>query len=270
MSNKNGQLINNIQQVTYDGWTGINASSLKKFLISPLHYKDWQDNKATEKPNDAFRFGTAFHMAVLEPDRFAKHFIQAPEVDRRTTIGKATWAEFQSQLNFAGDNYLTKSEYDSLVNMVFSVNANKFWKEIKSDKESEYREAGFECEYLGIGMKGRIDYFNKDKNVIIDWKTISETPTKRTVKSEIYSKGYDVQNFIYQKGVEIVTGIKPKFYFGFIEKKAPHAIAFYELPQWRLDEVQEIVDMELVRMQNAKETGIYAGLPSENSPMMLE
>ena len=270
MSNKNGQLINSIQQVTYDGWAGINASSLKKFMVSPMHYKDWADNKDTEKPNDAFRFGTAFHMAVLEADRFAKHFIQAPEVDRRTTVGKATWAEFQSQLNLAGDNYLTKTEFDSLSNMVWGVNANKFWNEIKSDKEEEYREAGFECEYLGIKIKGRIDYFNKDKNVIIDWKTISETPTKRTVKSEIYSKNYDVQNFFYQKGVEIVTGVKPTFYFGFIEKKAPHAIAFYELPQWRLDEVQELVDVELIRMQNAKETGIWTGLPSENNPMMLE
>ncbi len=270
MSTPNGQLINNIHQVTYDGWTGINASSLKKFMVSPMHYKDWVDKKDSEPTSDAFRFGTAFHMAVLEPDRFAKHFIQAPEVDRRTTVGKATWAEFQSKLNFSGDNYLTKSEYDSLASMIFCVNANKFWNEIKSDKESEYREAGFECEYLGVEMKGRIDYFNKDKNVIIDWKTINDTPTKRTVKNEIYSKGYDVQNFIYQKGVEIVTGVKPKFYFAFIEKKAPHSIAFYELPEWRMNEVKEMVDVELVRMENAKKTNFYAGLPSENCPMMLE
>ncbi len=270
MSNKNGQLIDTIQQVTYDGWTGINASSLKKFMVSPMHYKDWVDNKSEEKTSDAFRFGTAFHMAVLEANRFSKHFIQAPEVDRRTTAGKATWAEFQSKLNFAGDNYLTKPEFDSLTSMVWNVEHNSFWNSMQTHDVNEFREAGFECEHLGIKIKGRIDYYNSSKNVIIDWKTINDTPTKRTVKSEIYSKGYDVQNYIYQKGIEIVTGVKPKFYFAFVEKKSPHCIAFYELPQWRMDEMEEIVDTELVRMQNAKETNIYAGLPSENCPMMIE
>lgn len=270
MSNKNGQLITNISQPLYDGWTGINASSLKKFLVSPMHYKSWLDNKAEEKTGDAFRFGTAFHMAVLEADRFAGHFLQAPEVDRRTKEGKMIWADFQNNLNLNGDNYLTKQEYEALVNMVFLVNHNKFWNDIQRDTKSEFCEAGFECEYLGIKIKGRIDYFNATKNVIIDWKTINDTPTKRTVKSEIYSKGYDIQNFMYQKGIEIVTGVKPKFYFGFIEKKPPYSIAFYELPQWRIDEVQQVVDAELVRMHNAKETGIYAGLPSENNPMIVE
>lgn len=270
MSTPNGQIINTIMPHEYDSWTGINASSLKKFLVSPLHYKDWIDKKDSEETSDAFRLGTAMHMLILEPHLFSDTFKIAPDVDRRTVAGRMAWREFESQLNPQQDNYVNVKEMAMLESMAKSVSKNSFWKSLDNSGDKIVKEAGFECEYMGIKIKGRLDFYNRTQNVIVDWKTINDTPTKRTVKSEVYSKGYDVQNFLYQKGVEIVTGVKPKFYFAFIEKKSPHSIAFYELPQWRMDEMKEIVDTELVRMENAKKTNIYAGLPSENCPMMLE
>jgi exodeoxyribonuclease VIII len=270
MQIKTGQLVNKIGQTMYDGWTGINASSLKKFLVSPLHYKTWIDNKPDEKVGDAFRIGTAVHMAILEPDLFPQRYMYAPEVDRRTTAGKLAWTEFTAGLNAKQDNFLFQEEVAMVDGMISRVRENQFWKLRNDWNDNLYVEAGFECEYLGVKIKGRLDFYNASQNVIIDWKTINDTPTKRTVKSEIYSKGYDVQAFFYQKGVEIVSGTKPKFLFAFIEKKEPYSIGFYELPQWRIDEVQQVVDVELVRMQNAKETGIYAGLPAESSPIIVE
>lgn len=270
MSTPNGKIINGISSEEYDSWTGINASSLKKFLISPLHYKDWLDKKDNEPTSDAFRLGTAMHMLILEPHLFDESFKIAPDVDRRTVGGRMAWREFESQLNAEQDNYVDTKEMNMLGAMSKSVAKNSLWKALNSEGDKIVKEAGFECEYMGIKIKGRLDFFNKTQNIIVDWKTINDTPTKRTVKSEVYSKGYDVQNFLYQKGVEIVTGVKPKFYFAFVEKKAPHAIGFYELPEWRINEVKEMVDIELVRMENAKKTNIYAGLPSEICPMMLE
>jgi exodeoxyribonuclease VIII len=269
MSTKNGEIISLIDQRIYDAWTGINASSLKKFMVSPMHYLNWLETKDDEDTNDAFRFGTAFHMAILEPDRFSRDFIVAPDVDRRTKDGKAQWSDFIATLNPAGDNYLTTKEYASLQRMKFNVQENSFWKSISNPADEEYREAGFSCEYAGVDIKGRIDYFNKTKNIIIDWKSINDTPTIRVAKHEIISKGYDIQSFIYQKGVEIVTGVKPQMFFGFVEKKAPFSIAYYELSPERIDSVKELVDVELIRMEGAKTIGIYAGLPSENNPMML-
>lgn len=270
MSNKNGQIINCIQSSQYDNWEGINASSLKKFIVSPLHYKDWLDHKDEEKVGDAFRIGTAVHMAILEPHLLDERYLYAPEVDRRTKTGKDTWNEFLAKLNPKQDNFLYHEEVPMIEGMMKRVAINEFWTSLTPYEDTTFREAGFECEYLGIKIKGRLDFYNHTKNVIVDWKTINETPTKRVAKNEIRSKGYDIQSFLYQKGVEIVTGIKPKFYFGFIEKKSPYAIAFYELPQWWIDETEQLVATELVRMHNAKLTGIYSGLPSENTPFILE
>lgn len=271
MSNKNGQIISEINQQEYDGWTGINASSLKKFMVSPMHYKNWLETKNQEKPSEAFRIGTAVHMAILEPHRFLTHYKISPDVDRRTKDGKANWLEFITSLNITGDNYLTIDEFNMIKSMKDATVENDLWKSYNNDSTAKvYKEAGFKCEYMGINIKGRIDFYSETTNTIIDWKTISDTPTKRVVNHEIYSKGYDVQNFIYQKGIEIVTGLKPKFLFAFIEKKPPYAIAFYELSENRINSIKEVVDYELIRMEGAKTIGIYAGLPSENNPMMLE
>src|SRR5581483_10081660 len=46
------------------------------------------------EPTAAMQLGTHVHCAVLEPERFEAEYVYAPKCDRRTTAGKAAYAEF--------------------------------------------------------------------------------------------------------------------------------------------------------------------------------
>jgi exodeoxyribonuclease VIII len=61
---------------TYHKLPGLNWSRLKYVLESPRAYRHAVDNPPSETP--AMAFGTAVHMAVLEPERAAVELITAP------------------------------------------------------------------------------------------------------------------------------------------------------------------------------------------------
>ena len=60
----------------YHQLPGLNWSRLKYVLESPRAYRHAVDNPPSETP--AMAFGTAVHMAVLEPERAAVELITAP------------------------------------------------------------------------------------------------------------------------------------------------------------------------------------------------
>ena len=169
-------LINDIAPAVYDGWDAINYSSLKKFMVSPKHYKNWIETKDNEEPNDALRFGTAVHMMCLQPQHFSDRFIISPICDRRTKEGKQVWSEFQEQSASYGNNWLKEDEAISCKQISNAVLSNPFFNTLNDKHFEVYREAGFLTEFGGIEVKGRIDLYNKTNNVIVDIKTISDTP----------------------------------------------------------------------------------------------
>lgn len=265
--------INDISTVTYDHWDAINYSSLKKFMVSPKHYQSWFLNKDNEETKDAFRFGSAVHMLCLQPEHFNSRWSIAPEVDRRTKAGKETWAMFLEEVN-GSDNYLSMKEYELCFNIANSLKQNPFWN-VMNDKEDEiYREFGILSDYAGVKVKGRVDFYNKTNNIIIDVKTISQTPTVKNVLDQIYSLKYHIQTFFYTKLVESMFKPinTPLFYFVFVEKTPPHSVAWFEIsPEFGdYEHTKQKVEDALCRFENAKKVNIWAGLENENKPYLLK
>ena len=92
------------------------SSSMLKIFISkcPKYYAYREENPI--KPTQAMKFGTAFHMLVLEGlDKFTKNYIEEPDVDRRTTLGKVTIAKFHERM---GNKIpLSRKEYELIMSM---------------------------------------------------------------------------------------------------------------------------------------------------------
>ena len=65
---------------------GVRRSDLLKLQKSPAHAKWAMEHPA--EPTPALAFGTAVHMAVLEPEEFAKNY-KVAQFDARTKEGKA-------------------------------------------------------------------------------------------------------------------------------------------------------------------------------------
>lgn len=82
-------------QADYLALEALGSSDIKRLLRSPAHYLA-ERNKVTE-PTDSMVIGSAIHLAVLEPARFAAEVVQRPTFDRRTTIGKAAFAAWSAE-----------------------------------------------------------------------------------------------------------------------------------------------------------------------------
>lgn len=71
----------------------LSPSGAKLLARSPAHYAWSRAHPYPETP--ALRIGKATHSLALEGrEAFAAAFAVAPECDRRTTVGKALWADF--------------------------------------------------------------------------------------------------------------------------------------------------------------------------------
>src|SRR4029434_9609728 len=112
-------LYTNVSRATYENWDAARHSLLRHFRKTPLHALE--ELRHPKKPTADMEFGTALHMAILEPARFAKEYVVTPSVktesgewkrvDRRTTLGKRAWNEFENENK--GKVWLERGDLDA-------------------------------------------------------------------------------------------------------------------------------------------------------------
>ena len=95
----------NVPIAEYHRWNAIGSTGLKHFKRSPAHYQAYLAEGSEDTP--AMQMGRPFHAAVLEPDTFASRWCSAPDVDRRTKIGRERWDELEAQY---GDGFVLKRD----------------------------------------------------------------------------------------------------------------------------------------------------------------
>lgn len=207
----------------------LNQSGMKKILISPAHYKAWLEEQLNpEEPERDLRIGLATHSLCLEPSDFNNSFAIAPVCDRRTTIGKATWAEFLE--SSPGKIALTADEYTVARSCADSVLRNQFFKEsINSDGRLVEHSLFLKNDIFKHGIKGRLDLIDKKNGIILDIKTHGRELNKHEIQKTIKGSKYALQKLVYQilafeNGFEV-----PNYFLIFVEKNEPYASVKVEI-----------------------------------------
>ena len=263
MTTKN-TLLKNISRPQYDAIDAINYSSLKKFMISPMHYKESIDTEQEGK--EAFVTGNAVHTFCLQPENFDKRYAVAPVCDRRTKDGKETWQNFIEEN--ANKEHLTFDQNQQVLDIGKAVVNNKLFKTMLQGEH--YTECAIVSDYAGATIKGCLDLFNTEKNIIVDIKTFNNPPLVQPVLREIFDRKYHYQAYLYRILAEKINGTKPDFLWCFVEKKKPNTIGWYEYDDRLVsDEAKQLIEDAICRLDNAKLTGIYTGLLNENTPIKL-
>lgn len=258
-------LINNISDSEYAEMKGINFSALKNFVTSPLHFKHFMDVK--QEDTSAFKVGRAVHCACLQPSLYDKNFTVLLDVDRRTNAGKAAWAEFQQDNQ--GKTILNAKEFEIVANCQRALWNNSYFKNVSSADDNVIFEAGGNAELFGSHIKGRIDLYNIDKNIVFDIKTINEPPTISAIRKAIFSKKYYLQAYFYSHIVRENYGRLPTFIFGFVEKKNPNSVGLASVSGEVLNRAEDDLKTILCRYENCKHTDIWPGLNNEEIPTII-
>jgi len=215
---------NDMSNNAYHSSLGISKSGLDNVHRSPLHYAYHKNNQREQ--TKAMAIGTALHSLVLEPEKFEDDCIVAPEVDRRTKIGKIDYAEFLQKSE--GKTIISQKDYDKCVDMRTAVYEHEAASKLLEGGVAEQSFFWID-ENFHLLCKCRPDYLKDmgDYYIAVDVKTTDNADPKEWFKSA-YKYRYHVQAGFYSDGIEHVTGKPVKaFCFVVVEKDPPHGVAVY-------------------------------------------
>ncbi len=248
-----GEIICNMPAAIYHGTKALSKSGLDQFRKSPAHFRAWQDGTTKNESSPALEFGTAVHMAILEPELFAKSYAVFTG-DRRTKDGKAAYEAIIA----SGMNPLNQEQWDNITGAAAAVHAHPAAAPLLNGIQTEV--SCFDS-WNGVKVKARIDGLAED--YIIDVKTTQDASLSAFAKSCAQFR-YHVQAAWYQR----ITGIN-RFVFIAVEKEAPYGVACYELDQLAIDVGHSIIDEQLKTFIECQELNSWPCYPSTTQTLSL-
>lgn len=232
----------------YHAHEAVSKSDLDLIHKSPAHYK-----AARHEETQAMRFGTAFHCAVLENDRFNATYTVI-EGDRRTNVVKAAIKEAEA----AGKIILTADDFNALMGMAQAVFKNPICAALL---RGSLKEHSVFAELDGVRVKCRPDGWSTEKGVLFDLKSTEDASPEGFART-VAKYRYHVQDAFYRHVVASATNCDAddlSFIFIAVEKKPPFAVALYQLDEMAALQGWVEARDDMRRYRDAQTSGKWCG-----------
>lgn len=224
--------------------------------------------KALMKEDDttALGFGRALHSIVLEGfDAFHEDFAVAPKFDRRTTVGKAQYADFMAGVGSKG--IITADEFSHAKNIRRAVFDHPFAKKVLGrgivEQTVIWESDGIQCKSRPDALPGG------NTRALVDLKTTEDASYEgfmRSVKKYGYARGaafyLDAVNF----GRDL--GLYDTFIFVVVEKKPPYIVGTYQMSGEFIERGREEYKELLALDKECKENNFYPAYRSGELEML--
>lgn len=217
---------------------------------TPSHCLAAEDESTPEQD-----FGTALHVAVLEPDKFPLAVVRGPK-DRRGNAWKEALAEHASAL------VLPDHEYDRVLRARDAVMRDPQIKALATlDGLSEASAFWIDPE-TGLLCRMRTDRYVPKLALMADLKTTTNASLEAFARIA-EDMLYDLHDAMYSEGWNRAGGGEVEdFIFVAIERDPPfaHQVFQYEPPE--RNRGRQIMRKALRRYAECKATGVWPGYPS--------
>ena len=192
----------------------ITSSQLGKLAHSPAKLEYYR--LYGQDDTNALLFGRAFHMNVLEREKFKENVIAYEGATRR---GKA-WEEFKQENE--GKTIITQGEMRNVNIMRNKLRSIPRVADLLNGGEAEVVNCWQDSD-TGVLCKGKADYIKNDngRKIIVDIKT-TQDHKEYPFRGSCNKYGYDRQSAFYLDGFEA-----DEFWFIVIEKTEPFDIGVY-------------------------------------------
>jgi len=226
------EILKNLSYDDYVRLPGVRVSDLVKFRKSCLHARYDMLNPSGDTPSTVI--GTAVHACILEPKKFLSDYAVAPKLDKRTTAGKAQWAQWQ--LDNAGSKIVLGFDDWNVVRAMTAaviehpavlpiINLPSLRETVVTWSEP-VRGEGTEP----VSCKARIDWIVKlNETFVVDIKSCRDASANEFARS-ISRYRYHVQAASYLRALQAAapqTGTR-RFLWVCVENTAPYGVAVYE------------------------------------------
>lgn len=241
----------------YRSHEAISQSELKLIAEhSPKHFRYYR--RYPRPDTDPKKLGRAAHVAILEPLEFEKRFIKAPDVDRRTKVGKAAWEEAEEHARNLKLEMLLPEHWDASLEMRQAVRENARISELLSAGVAERMCFGH---IHGVHAKAQLDFYRPKSHEIIDLKS-TKCASRRQFERDIRTFRYHWQAVWYMDLVEAITGTAPTFTIIAVETAPPYCSNVFTLKQ-DLGAIARHEMMEAVRLYaECQRTDQWPGYPA--------
>lgn len=244
----------------YNEIPAVRRSDLWEIRKSPAHYLYKVTHEEKETP--ALLFGTAAHKYILEEKAFWNNYVLAPEVDRRTKDGKATWAQFTKELEETGKKSISISDYATIQDMDAAILQNKTAAALLKTGVHEVPITWVDPA-TGETCKCRPDCLTEygGKKYVVDYKTTTSCESGHFERScRLY--GYKLQAAMYLDGVFSQELENYRFAFVAQEKNPPYAVRVYFCDDGFIDEGRQIFRELIDIYHDCKEKNEWPGYES--------
>lgn len=238
-----------VPEDAYHAGPGISKSGL--WIISqqsPAHFKfppaKDEDSTTARAAKD---FGSAAHIAILQPELFEGRVVKGPE-DRRGN----KWKDADEWCAAEGKTLLIASAYDEVLAMRDAVHADPWINGIITGGKPIVEASGYWIDpETGELCRCRPDLYREDLGIIIDLKSSLSAHPDAFARSVI-NYGYHAQEAHYSDGWTALGKPVSGFVFLAWEKKSPYAFGVYELPPSIVEEGRALMRKALNRYAECK------------------
>ena len=215
-----------ISNEAYHSGPGVSKSGLWTiYSKTPAHFKYPPEKEMTTAKQANLDFGSALHIAILEPETFEARVMKGP-YDRRGN----KWTDAVAFANNTGKLLLVGSAYDEVQTVRDAIHANARINSIITGGKPVVEASGYWIDpETGLLCKFRPDHYREDIGVSLDLKSAESAAPDRFSRAVI-DYGYHAQEAWYSDGFTALNKPLNGFLFLAVEKESPYAFKLHELP----------------------------------------
>jgi len=230
----------------YQQWDAVSVSRIKGFEKTPAHV--WAYMTQPPKSTPALEMGIALHQAILQPQRFEKHYFEGPAGDGRTKAVKQEWAELYE--THPGGTGLKPEDWATCTGARDAVWRHGYAADLLGGEG--HNEASYVWTDPGTGLRckaraDRVTLAPDGYGAVVDLKSIAEADTRK-IEYAIRDYAYHVQGAHYIDGLNELIPADRRFILIFVEKSPPFAARVVEV---------DLASMELGRRKRRKWLNLY-------------
>ena len=149
-----------------------------------------------------------------------------------------------------GKYCISQEDFDLALAISDAVKNTEKHNEITSTGNAEVCVFSNELPYQDIFLKGKIDWINWEKKVILDLKTTSKTlDNGYIVRSIIKENMYNIQQAMYEMLLDHNGFSGFEFIFEFVETKPPHGVRFFKISSESALKSKQELDLKIALLQ---------------------
>lgn len=235
----------------------------KLYRYSPEHFLAYI-NQEEKDPTPALVFGSAYHVFILEREKFSQKVAIVPEINRRTKAGQAEYKEFLEKhkgkhiIPVVGNSQI--NGYDKILAMAKTMDRYKTASSIFNNPGVFEQTVVWKDPTFGFWCKARFDFHIQTLRLIIDLKTTMDA-SEDSFRKSIANMDYDLSAAWYTTGMQNITGHTYQYIWVVQEKDPPYSVALYEADQEILDNGRKKIRPTLEIYDACMRSGEWPGYP---------